>query len=140
MSDVSIVLRVPLHRTRCCLCVNVQVLCRLGEETISTPVYAQIDRNECYIMTETALRTLALVGEPTPGAPTGGLAGKTFKVLRLAAFGPATLGASDYNLRIYVIEDTHDAFQVIAPRYSIALYYIHDIVLLLHYITPCHLL
>jgi netrin receptor unc-5 len=92
-----------------------QVLCRLGEETINTPVYAQIDRNECHVMTENALRALTLVGEPTPGAPPGGVASKTFKVLRLAAFGPAILTALDYNLRVYVIEDTQDAFQVSWP-------------------------
>ena len=88
------------------------MLCRLGEEDLNTPVYAQIDRNECHVMTQNALRALTLIGEPTPsnGAPSGG--GKTFKVLRLAAFGPANSISFDYNLRIYVIEDTDDALQV----------------------------
>ena len=34
------------------------------------------------------------------------------KILSLAAFAPAQPSASDYNVRVYFLEDTQDAFEV----------------------------
>lgn len=56
-----------------------------------------------------------LIGEPTSPPPGGATtaAGRPVKLLRLAAFAPSSLTASaDYNIRVYLVEDTNDALQV----------------------------
>ena len=55
-------------------------------------------------MTE-QLRRYVLVGEPN-------MQRKSMKILSLAAFAPAQPSASDYNVRVYFLEDTQDAFEV----------------------------
>lgn len=88
------------------------MLSRLGEETINTPLYVQVDARMCHVMTEHLLRYV-LVGEPS-------MAGKAVKTLRLAAFAPLNTAAAttpaarpiDYNVRVYFVEDTQDALEV----------------------------
>ena len=81
-----------------------QPVSTLGQETINTPIYTQMDLSHCHIMTETPMR-YTLIGEPN-------MAGKAIKILRLTAFAPAVPSAVDYNLRVYFIEDTQDALEV----------------------------
>lgn len=80
-----------------------QPVSTLGQETINTPIYTQMDLSHCHIMTEQPMR-YTLIGEPN-------MAGKAIKILRLAAFAPAVPSAVDYNLRVYFIEDTQDALE-----------------------------
>ena len=87
-----------------CILMFLQMLSKLGHETINTDVYVQIDLNQCYVMTENLMR-FTLIGEPIAS-------GKAFKILRLAAFTPALPSSIDYNLRVYFVEDTNDAIEV----------------------------
>ncbi|KAK3593613.1 hypothetical protein CHS0354_025501 [Potamilus streckersoni] len=75
----------------------------LGQETINTPIYTQLDPTNCHIMTE-HLQRFALIGEAAS-------AGRAIKILRLAAFAPALPPSMDYSIRVYVVEDTHDALE-----------------------------
>ena len=76
----------------------------LGQETINTQVYAQLDPNQCHVMTE-HMQWYTLIGEAVPG-------GRPVKILRLAAFATNTHPSVDFSIRVYVVEDTHDALEV----------------------------
>jgi leucine-rich repeat transmembrane protein FLRT len=76
----------------------------LGQETINTPGYCQLDQGQCHFVTDYLTR-YTLIGESSPG-------GKGVKILRLAAFAPPVPSSIDYSIRVYVIEDTPDALQV----------------------------
>ncbi|XP_029652297.2 netrin receptor UNC5C [Octopus sinensis] len=78
-------------------------LVTLGQETINTPIYTQLDPNHCHIMTE-QLHRYTLIGESVPG-------GRAIKILRLVAFAPAMPPSMDYSIRVYVVEDTQDALE-----------------------------
>lgn len=80
-----------------------QLLSTLGQETVNTQVYVQVDLSQCHVMTDRLMR-YALIGEPN-------MAGKAIKILRIAAFAPAVVSAVDYNLRVYFVEDTMDALE-----------------------------
>lgn len=71
----------------------------LGEETINTPVFTQLDADSVFLVTET-LGSFVLVGES--------LNGKSVKKLKLAVFGPLinSRPTKDFNIRVYVFEDT----------------------------------
>ncbi|GFO23590.1 netrin receptor unc5c [Plakobranchus ocellatus] len=73
----------------------------LGHETINSPIYTQLDPNQCHVMTE-FLNRYTLIGESVPG-------GRALKIYRLAAFAPAMPPSMDYSIRVYVVEDTMDA-------------------------------
>ena len=45
---------------------SLQRVVALGQETINTPVYVQLDQNKAYVLTD-CLQTIALVGEPCSG-------------------------------------------------------------------------
>ena len=77
----------------------------LGHETINTPVYVQVDSNQCHVMTDMLARYM-LVGEPTT------LSCRAVKILRLAVFAPRVPLTVDYNIRVYCVEDTQDALEV----------------------------
>ena len=115
-------------------------LAMLGEETLNTSVYTQLDQQRVHVLADT-LQPLALVGEPSAGGPSsgptsGGLSGTTsgggvgsgpsttpgsnsgpaVKLLRLAAFGPRLVAgcpAAEYCIRCYVVEDTRAAFEAV---------------------------
>ena len=76
----------------------------LGQETLNTPLYTQLDLNHCHVMSELLTRYV-LIGHPS-------MAGKAVKILRLACFAPAVPSSMDYNLRVYFVEDTPDALEV----------------------------
>ncbi|XP_062598853.1 netrin receptor UNC5B-like isoform X1 [Saccostrea cucullata] len=80
-----------------------QKMVTLGQETINTQVYAQLDPNQCHIMTE-HMQWYTLIGEAVPG-------GRPVKILRLAAFASNTPPSVDFSIRVYVVEDTHDALE-----------------------------
>ena len=84
-----------------------QPLTTVGEETLNTPVYVQVDSTRCHVMCDVTAR-YALIGQPCAGAS------RVAKLLRVAAFAPATCPsvAPDYNLRVYCVDDTVDAVQV----------------------------
>lgn len=75
----------------------------LGQETINTSVYSQLDPTHCHIMTEQLMR-YALIGESIPG-------GRAVKILRLAAFAATQNPAMDFSIRVYMVEDTQDALE-----------------------------
>lgn len=70
----------------------------LGEETINTPAYVQMDDKYAYIMTE-FLGRFALIGE----SQVTGMG--AVKRLKLFLFGPSVQPIADCNIRVYVIED-----------------------------------
>lgn len=80
-----------------------KMLSKLGHETINTEIYVQIDLNQCHVMTDDLMH-FTLIGEPSAS-------GKAFKILCLAAFALTLPSSSDYNLRIYFVEDTFDAIE-----------------------------
>jgi len=85
----------------------VQRLATVGEETLNTPVYVQVDSTRCHVMCDVTAR-YALIGRPSS---TGN--GHVSKLLRVAAFAPASVAPSlHYNLRVYCVDDTLDAVQV----------------------------
>ena len=87
----------------------------VGQETLNTPVYVQVDSTRCHVMCDVTAR-YALIGQPRAGGC------RAAKLLRMAVFVPATCTSvtPDYNLRVYCVDDTIDAVQV-CPRSSKAL-------------------
>ncbi len=98
-----------------------QKVVTLGQETLNTPVYAQLDLNACHVMTD-QLTCLALVGESArpDAAP-------ATKSLRLAAFAqerPAasatspssSSSSSDLTVRVYLLPDTDAALASAAEQ------------------------
>ena len=84
----------------------------MGRETLNTPVYVQVDVTRCHVVTHLPMR-YCLIGEPTNSTQGGVAVSRPVKLLQLAAFAPSSLTASaDYNVRVYVVEDTADALQV----------------------------
>ncbi|XP_045765198.1 netrin receptor UNC5B-like isoform X2 [Maniola jurtina] len=71
----------------------------LGQETINTPVFTQLDTDKIFLVTD-MLSTFVLVGESFNG--------KAVKTLQLAVYAPASLNDSctEYSIRLYVFEDT----------------------------------
>lgn len=71
----------------------------LGQETINTPIFTQLDSEKVFLVTETQT-SFVLIGES--------LNGKSVKKLKLAVFGPHANPASvaDLNIRVYIFEDT----------------------------------
>ncbi|XP_041976434.1 netrin receptor UNC5C-like isoform X2 [Aricia agestis] len=70
----------------------------LGQETINTPVFTQLDSDKIFLVTDT-LSTFVLVGESFNG--------KAVKTLQLAVYSsPLTQTCSEFNVRLYIFEDT----------------------------------
>ena len=82
-------------------------MARIGEETLNTPVYVQVEAGRCHVMTDCLMR-YALIGQPASAAC------KAVKLLQVAVFAPVSGVAtvSLYNLRVYFVDDTADAFEV----------------------------
>lgn len=79
-------------------------LVTLGEETINTSAYVQMDDKFAYVMTEN-LGRFVLVGETLES----GLG--AVKRLKLCLFGPSVPPVADYNIRVYIIEDYPSSIQ-----------------------------
>lgn len=76
----------------------------LGEETINTPVYSQVDAHQCHLAID-QLGHYALIGESADS-------GTASKTLRLAVFAPPANQTFEYSLRCYVLDDTIAALDV----------------------------
>lgn len=77
-----------------------QKILTLGEETINTPVFVQMDAEHVYLMSET-LSKFVLVGEPDPSVVNSPPA----KTLKLALFGSLNRKFK-YDIRVHVVDDT----------------------------------
>lgn len=85
-----------------------QEVVTLEEETINTPVFAQLDERQLFLVTE-RLGRFVLVGEASAASVE-----RPFKILRLAVFAPLPLSPQplDYGVRVYILEDTQAALEV----------------------------
>ncbi|KAJ4438767.1 hypothetical protein ANN_14718, partial [Periplaneta americana] len=86
---------------------NFQKVVTLGEETINTPVFTQLDHGQVYLVTDLLTR-FVLVGE------SAGNSTKAVKALRLAVFAPSPIlhpQSLDYNVRVYTLEDNMSALE-----------------------------
>jgi leucine-rich repeat transmembrane protein FLRT len=84
-----------------------QKVVTLGEETINTPVFTQLDHGQVYLVTDHLTR-FVLVGE------SAGSCNKAVKMLRLAVFAPSPIlhpQSLDYNVRVYTLEDSMAALE-----------------------------
>lgn len=82
-----------------------QEMLTVGEESLSTPCYLQVEEQSCHILME-QLGTYGLVGQSAPPRP-------ACKRLQLALFAPrAPCLSLDYSLRVYCIQDTPHALKV----------------------------
>lgn len=81
----------------------------LGQETINTPIFTQLDSDKVFLITD-FLTTFVLAGESFNG--------KAVKNLKLAVYAPPLTGncISDYNIRVYVFEDTPCALYYCADQ------------------------
>lgn len=86
--------------------IPVQEVLTVGEETLSSPCYLQLEEECCHVLME-QLGTYGLVGQSCPPQP-------ACKRLQLALFAPrAPCLSLDYSLRIYCIHDTPHALKVL---------------------------
>jgi leucine-rich repeat transmembrane protein FLRT len=91
-------------------CLILQKVVTLGEETINTPIFTQLDHGQVYLVTDQLTR-FVLVGE------SAGSCNKAVKILRLAVFAPSPIlhpQSLDYNVRVYTLEDNMAALEVTA--------------------------
>lgn len=83
----------------------------LGEETINTPVFTQLDTNQVFLVSDQLTR-FVLVGEASPNTLS-----RPVKMLRLAVFAPPpslSPQPPDYSVRVYAVEDTIAAMEVMS--------------------------
>ncbi|KAJ8958937.1 hypothetical protein NQ318_019707 [Aromia moschata] len=78
----------------------------LGQETINTNVFCQLDKDAAYLVTE-CLSRFVIVGRSVNG--------NAIKRLKLAAFAPKLTFQSsvDYSIRVYVLEDTDSSMETV---------------------------
>ena len=80
-------------------------LVTLGQETINSPCYAQLDLNMCHLVTE-SLTAFALIGQSSHTSP-------AYKSLRIAAFAQEYPQGSDLTVRLYCLQDTDHAVKFV---------------------------
>ncbi|KAL1138574.1 hypothetical protein AAG570_008637 [Ranatra chinensis] len=87
-----------------------QKIVTLGEETINTPVFTQLDPSQVFLVSDQLTR-FVLVGEAAnPVLPLP----RPVKLLRLAVFAPTPMINTqplDYSIRVYTLEDTMAALE-----------------------------
>lgn len=78
----------------------------LGQETINTSVFCQLDKDIVYLVTDTLSR-FVVVGQSSNGS--------AIKRLKLAVFAPKLCFQSsvDYSVRVYVLEDTDSSMETV---------------------------
>ncbi|VDK44340.1 unnamed protein product [Anisakis simplex] len=86
-----------------------QMVVRIGDENINTPVYCQVELQKCHVMCE-QFGKFVLVGRPRKA---NSLAAKR---VRLAAFGPLHRISNDTSIRVYCIPETDVALQNILTQ------------------------
>lgn len=92
-----------------------QKIVTLGQETINTTVFTQVDASQMFLMVEQLTR-LVLVGEPSKTSSSVGTRSGCVKQLRLAIFTPSlsrTPPHADYSVRVYALEDNMAALEVV---------------------------
>lgn len=89
-------------------------LLTLGNETINTPLFTQVDHAEVFLVTE-QLKTYTLAGNSSCCADATNLTGAS-KRLRLAVYASQSIGCCC--LRVYAIEDTKAAGKALIDRES----------------------
>ncbi|CAM1331978.1 UNC5C (predicted) [Pycnogonum litorale] len=82
-----------------------QNVCSLGKEDLNTPVYCQIDKTHCYLITE-SLSRFALIGQANAICTA---INRPVKRLKLMVFAPQKHTSVDYCIRVYCIQDTQAA-------------------------------
>lgn len=103
-----------------------QEVLTVGEESLSSPCYLQLEEECCHVLME-QLGTYGLVGQSCPPQP-------ACKRLQLALFAPrAPCLSLDYSLRIYCIHDTPHALKV---RLSLCYYIFISPVLFFFFSRP----
>lgn len=83
-----------------------QTAVTLGQETINTVVFCQLDQDAAYLVTD-CLSRFVLVGQSANGYAT--------KRLKLAVFAPKLCFQSsiDYSIRVYILEDTNSSMETV---------------------------
>ncbi|CAH0556983.1 unnamed protein product [Brassicogethes aeneus] len=78
----------------------------LGQETINTSVYCQLDKDACYLVTE-CLSRFVIVGRS--------VSGNAIKRLKLAVFSPKLClqSSSEFSIRVYILEDTDSSMETV---------------------------
>lgn len=86
-----------------------QKLTTVGEETVDSSVFMQMDSNQVFLVTD-RLNKFALIGESHL------LGKKAVKTLRLVAFSQAQANnpsaTNEYTIRVHVLDDTMAALEV----------------------------
>ncbi|CAG9864740.1 unnamed protein product [Phyllotreta striolata] len=79
----------------------------LGQETINTNVFCQLDKYDAFLITEQLARYVIVGRSDQPGS--------AIKRLKLAVFGPKLCfqSSGDYSLRVYVLEDTNSSMDTV---------------------------
>jgi len=114
--------------------VRCQLLARIGEETLDTPVFVQLESGRCHVMTDCLMR-YALIGQPASASSSA------VKLLQLTVFAPAAAAAvtaapvSHTSLRVYFVDDTADAFEVPDRTASCSAERLHTIIIIIVIIT-----
>ncbi|GLH00563.1 Netrin receptor unc-5 [Gryllus bimaculatus] len=91
-----------------------QKVVTLGEETINTPVFTQLDHSQVFLVSDQLARYV-IVGESASATS------KAVKALRLAVFGPSPLlhpQPVEYSVRVYTLEDTLAALEGVVQMES----------------------
>ena len=110
--------------------VRCQLLARIGEETLDTPVFVQLESGRCHVMTDCLMR-YALIGQPASASSSA------VKLLQLTVFAPAAAAAvtaapvSSTSLRVYFVDDTADAFEVPDRTASCSAERLHTIIIII---------
>ena len=83
-----------------------QPVVTLGQETINTEIFCQLEKDVTYLITE-SLSRYVIVGKSANGY--------AIKRLRLAIFAPKLCfqSAVDYSVRVYVLEDTDSSMETV---------------------------
>jgi netrin receptor unc-5 len=79
-------------------------LATMGEETMETPVFMQMDSNQVFLVTD-KLEKFCLIGESILGK-------KAVKTLRLVAYAQAPSSTNEYTIRVYVLDDNMASLEV----------------------------
>lgn len=84
-----------------------QTAATLGQETINTGVFCQLDKDAAYLVTD-SLSRYVIVGQSVSGYC-------ATKRLKLAVFAPKLCFQSsvDYSIRVYVLEDTDSSMETV---------------------------
>uniref|UniRef100_F1KSM2 Netrin receptor UNC5 n=1 Tax=Ascaris suum TaxID=6253 RepID=F1KSM2_ASCSU len=86
-----------------------EMVVRIGEENINTPVYCQMELTRCHVMSE-QFGKLVLAGRPRKPSVL------TAKRVRLAAFGPLHRISNDMSVRVYCVPETGVALQSVLAQ------------------------